>query len=317
MTDRTGSATVELEPGLLAEHPLLVIGVPCYNEAAYLERTLASIGRQTWRDFEVLISDNASTDATETIARAFCAGDERFRYYRQPANIGSCGNFNFIVDHSASRYILWIGAHDLIEADMVERHLQILEARPEVSVSQSAHAWVDLDDKFVERAEDGPLEGGTADDPERYLRSIGQNKNNIGANSIIRRDMLGTMRFTNVVGTDRILLSHLAFRGPFATLNDILYMRRTFAARAEANNYMERLTGRADEEEDWTAFAREYDRDFAVLLGDQPDAVRLRRKLALTLRYYLPVERRSLLTQGLWTIRRLRKWSGRMIAALR
>jgi hypothetical protein len=200
---------------------------------------------------------------------------------------------------------------------MVERHLHLLEARPEVSVSQSAHAWIDIHDRFVERAEDGELDGGGPDDPARYLRSIRQNANNIGANSVIRRTMLDNARFTDVVGTDRILLSHLAFRGPFATSDDILYHRRTFVERGDCNPYMERLTGRADEEEDWSAFAREYDRDFAILLGDRPDAVRLRRKLALTLRYYLPVERRSLLTQGLWTIRRLRKWSGRAVAALR
>ncbi len=298
---------------LILAHPVLVVGVPCYNEAEFLEATLQSLARQTWQDFAALISDNASTDATGEIARAFCARDPRFHYYRHPVNIGSSRNFNFLADHTASRYILWMGAHDLVEPNMIEHHVRQLEARPDVSLSQSAHAWVDTDDRFVERVEDGELDGGGPDDATRYLRSIGQNANNIGANSVIRRDMLEDMRFTDVVGTDRILLSHLAFRGPFATSSDVLYMRRTFAARASDNPYMERLTGHAGATEDWTAFAREYDRDFTSLLGDHPDTVRLRRRLALTLRYYLPVEPTSLLTRTLWMIRRLRKRSKKLI----
>lgn len=312
-----GASTGEAESAVLAAHPILIIGVPCYNEAEFLERTLQSLTDQTWRDFAVLISDNASTDDTGRIASAFCKNDNRFRYHKQSSNIGSGRNFNFILEHTTSRYILWMGAHDLIEPAMVERHIRLLERRPEVSVSQSAHAWIDTKDRFVERVDDGDLDGGDADDPDRYLRSIGQNRNNIGANSVIRRAMLNGVRFTDVVGTDRIMLSHLAFRGPFATDPDILYKRRTFATRSGNNPYMERLTGRSNAAEDWSAFAREYDRDFAGLLGDRADSDRLRRALALRLRYHLPVERSSLLTRALWTIRRVRKWSGKISGMMR
>ncbi len=294
-------------PAILLSHPLLVVGVPCYNEAEFLERTLQSIADQSWRDFAVLICDNASSDATGDIALEFCARNPRFHYYRQPANIGSSRNFNFVADHTASRYLLWMGAHDLIEPGMLERHIELLQSRPDVSVSQSAHAWIDTDDRFVERVEDGALDDGGENDAKRYLQSIGKNANNIAANSVIRRSMLGDRRFTDVVGTDRILLSHLAFRGPFSTFPDILYKRRTFAERLEHNPYMERLTGRVDAAEDWNAFAREYDSDFAALLGDRSDATRLRRALALTLRYHLPVRRNTLITRILWTVRRIRQ----------
>ena len=300
----------ESQGAILLTHPLLIIGVPCYNEAGFLERTLKSLASQSYSDFAVLISDNASTDGTGDIARDFCERDSRFHYHRQPVNIGSSRNFNFVADHTDSKYLLWMGAHDLIERSMLEQHIALLESRSEVSVSQSAHAWIDTEDRLVERIEDGALDGGGRDDAERYLRSIGRNLNNIAANSVIRRSMLGNCRFTDVVGTDRILLSHLAFRGPFATFPDILYMRRTFADRVERNPYMERLTGRADAAEDWTAFAREYDVAFAALLGDRPDAKRLRVRLALTLRYYLPVKRHSILTAILWTVRRIRRRIG-------
>lgn len=295
-------------PPVLVSHPAIVVGVPCHNEAEFLERTLTSLARQHWRNFAVLISDNASTDATGEIARAFCDKDARFHYHRQPKNIGSSRNFNFIADRTSSPYLLWMGAHDLVDPAMLEHHLRLLERRPAVSVSQSAHAWVDVDDRFVERIEDGDLDYGGPDDVKRYLDSIRRNRHNIGANSVIRRAMLGDMRFTDVVGTDRILLSHLAFRGPFATSPEILYRRRTFNNRP--NRYMERLTGQANAAEDWSAFAREYDRDLAGLLGERMFGTYLRLSLAVRLRYHLPVARTSLLTRVLWTLRRARKWLG-------
>lgn len=312
----------DAKSSILVAHPTIVIGVPCYNEDAFLMRTLDSIARQTWQDFEVLISDNASSDATGDLARDYCDKDPRFHYHCQATNIGSAGNFNFLRDRTDSRYLLWVGAHDRLDPTMLAHHLAVLEARPEVSVSQSAHAWIDVHDRFVERVEDGDLDFGGADDVRRYLRSIGQNRHNIGANSVLRRAMLGDVRFQNVVGTDRILLSHLAYRGPFANSAKTLYFRRTFDARTEENDYMARLVGNPNATKDWSAFAAEYDRDLAGLLGESAGSAPARRALALRLRYYLPVEQASFLTQVLWTLRRAHKWLGlaaiaRMVASWR
>ncbi|WP_446740909.1 glycosyltransferase family 2 protein [Sphingomonas sp. CFBP 13603] len=83
--------------------------MPCYYEAELIERTLQSLAHQAWQDFAMLISGDASTNATGEIGRVFFARDPCFHYYRQPANIDCSRNLNFVADHTASRSKLWMG----------------------------------------------------------------------------------------------------------------------------------------------------------------------------------------------------------------
>lgn len=75
----------------------ITIGVPVYNGAALLDESLACLARQTFRDFKVLIFDNASTDGTSDIGKAWAARDGRFHYVRQPRNVGAIDNFRDVL----------------------------------------------------------------------------------------------------------------------------------------------------------------------------------------------------------------------------
>ena len=74
--------------------PMISIGVPVYNGENYLAATLDSILAQSFSDFELIVSDNASTDGTEDVCRNYQARDTRIRYYRNPTNIGAAKNHN-------------------------------------------------------------------------------------------------------------------------------------------------------------------------------------------------------------------------------
>lgn len=89
----------------------LVIGMPVYNGERFLPQALDSLLGQTFRDFELLISDNASTDATESICRSYAARDSRIRYVRQAENLGAVGNFKFVVEQARAEFFMW-AAHD-------------------------------------------------------------------------------------------------------------------------------------------------------------------------------------------------------------
>jgi glycosyltransferase involved in cell wall biosynthesis len=82
---------------MTAKTPKISIGLPVRNGEEYLEESIDSILAQTFTDFELIISDNASTDRTEAICRAYAAKDRRIRYYRNPVNIGGAnyGNLTF------------------------------------------------------------------------------------------------------------------------------------------------------------------------------------------------------------------------------
>lgn len=108
----------------------VTIGVPVFNEAERLPRCLDLLRAQTFTDFEVLIFDNASEDATGEIAKAFCAGDRRFSYVRQTTNRGAIGNFSDALHAAQSPYFMWRAADDSADLDYLEVLHGLLAADP-------------------------------------------------------------------------------------------------------------------------------------------------------------------------------------------
>jgi glycosyltransferase involved in cell wall biosynthesis len=109
----------------------VTIGVPVYNGASTLRPVLDSILAQSYRNLKIVISDNASTDATETICREFAARDPRILYVRQPSNIGPDANFAFVLDQAGTEYFMWTAADDIRSADFVEENLRFLDSHPD------------------------------------------------------------------------------------------------------------------------------------------------------------------------------------------
>lgn len=91
--------------------PLLSIGMPVYNGAKHVRRAVDSLIAQTFTNFELIISDNASTDATEEICQECASRDKRIRYIRHPVNRGAPFNFHFVLKESKGTYFMW-AAHD-------------------------------------------------------------------------------------------------------------------------------------------------------------------------------------------------------------
>src|SRR5436190_13978533 len=101
--------------------PRLSIGVPVYNGEAFLAVTLESILDQSFTEFELIISDNASTDGTEEIARGIAARDERVRYHRNVANVGLAKNYNRLFSLASGEYFKWASADDVLLPGYLER----------------------------------------------------------------------------------------------------------------------------------------------------------------------------------------------------
>jgi glycosyltransferase involved in cell wall biosynthesis len=92
--------------------PLVSVGLPVYNGEASLGRALDSVLAQDFEDFELIISDNASTDGTPAICETYAGRDRRVRYYRNEKNIGANPNHNRVFDLSRGKYFAWM-AHDV------------------------------------------------------------------------------------------------------------------------------------------------------------------------------------------------------------
>ncbi len=103
------------------------IGIPVYNGGASLEQALRSINSQSFRDYEVIISDNASTDNTAQICREMAAIDPRIEYFRQENNIGAAANFKFVLDKAVGEYFHWLAADDTRSDNFLELNINFLE----------------------------------------------------------------------------------------------------------------------------------------------------------------------------------------------
>ena len=129
--------------------PKVAIGLPVYNGERYLEAALDAIQAQTFTDYEVVICDNASTDRTEAICRAYEARDQRIRYYRNPANIGAAPNFNRTFELADGEYFKWFAADDLITPDYLEQCVAALDRNPDAVLCYTRVLVIDDDGKVV------------------------------------------------------------------------------------------------------------------------------------------------------------------------
>ena len=106
--------------------PRLSIGIPVYNGESFLAQALDSLLAQTFHDFEIVISDNASTDRTPEICHAYVQRDPRVRYVRNPLNLGSVPNFNRVFEPSTAPLFKWAAHDDLHHETYLERCVRLL-----------------------------------------------------------------------------------------------------------------------------------------------------------------------------------------------
>src|SRR5882762_8401821 len=106
------------------------IGVPVYNGERYIAAALDCLISQTYQDLEIIVSDNASTDRTGEIVRAYAARDPRIKYHRNPTNIGAQPNYNRTFDFATGKYLKWHACDDLIAPTYIEKCVALLEADP-------------------------------------------------------------------------------------------------------------------------------------------------------------------------------------------
>ncbi len=216
--------------------PTLTVGLPVYNGAEYLSQSLDALLAQTYKDFELVISDNASSDETADICRDYAQRDERISYIRQPVNIGAAPNHNFLVGQARGRYFKWASHDDLYAPELLEKCVQVLESRPDAVL---AHCWDALIDEGGRVLQAAPYALDTANpSPSARLRSLLYTRGGNDFYGVIRTD---TLRRVGPHGTyynaDRTIVSSLCLQGPFLQVPEVLYWRRDHEHRASRGGH--------------------------------------------------------------------------------
>lgn len=119
--------------------------MPLYNGEKYLREALDCLRKQEFTDYEVIISDNASTDSTADICRSFAEENHKVRFYPQPKNIGAVPNFNFVLDKAVGTYFIWFSHDDGWAPDYLRKCVAVLDSRPEVVLCFSDVDFMDAD----------------------------------------------------------------------------------------------------------------------------------------------------------------------------
>jgi len=119
----------------------IVIGVPVFNGAKTLPCILDSILAQTFDEFEILLSDNASSDATEQICNEYLKRDCRVHYVRHKISLGAALNFKYILDHVDAPYFMWWADDDFRSRDFLEENIHFLESNIKYAASSSPNCF--------------------------------------------------------------------------------------------------------------------------------------------------------------------------------
>ena len=112
----------------MTSNPKLTIGMPVYNGELFIKKAIESILDQTFTDFELIMSNNSSSDSTEKICQDFIDKDNRIQIHTQKKNIGIHRNFNFLLSKAKGEYFAWAAVDDYLDNDFMEKNLKILES---------------------------------------------------------------------------------------------------------------------------------------------------------------------------------------------
>ena len=222
----------EVAPVPTQRVPRLSIGLPVYNGEPFLTEALDALLAQTFQDFELVISDNASTDSTEAICREYARRDPRIRYVRQAVNIGSAANHSAVITMSRGEFFKWASDDDLYAPELLERCIKVLDDNPDVVL---AHAWDAFIDETGATIEVVPYRLETAD-PRAWvrLRSLLLVSGGNDIYGVIRSTLLAREGFHGSHhNADRTLVAKLALAGPFQQVPEVLYFRRDHPGRTE------------------------------------------------------------------------------------
>jgi len=206
------------------------IGLPVYNGERFLKAAIDAILAQTVVDFELIISDNASTDMTEKICRSY--KDPRIRYYRSETNKGAAWNYNRVFQLATGKYFKWAAHDDVIAPDFLQRCVDALDDDPSAVLCQGQIKMIDEEGIVIKNH---PLRPKLQSSKPHHRFSEMMLKHHISLHifGLIRSD---TLRKTKLIdfygGSDRVLLAHLALLGRFIELPQYLFFSRLHAQQS-------------------------------------------------------------------------------------
>jgi len=210
---------------MIGNKPRVSIGLPVFNGEKYLRQALNSILAQTYQNFELIISDNASTDRTPRICRDYAAQDSRIHYYRNKRNLGATRNYNRAFELSSGEYFKWAAHDDVLAPEFLSSCVSVLDQEPSIVLCHSKTARID--------------ENGVVVGTDNYKTIIDSQKPHERFGDLISRNpwwmIFGVIRadafrmtplMGDYIGADWNLLAEIGLIGRLYEIPEVLFFRR-------------------------------------------------------------------------------------------
>ena len=211
--------------------PKVTIGLPVFNGEKYLAQAVDSILAQTFEDFELLISDNASTDGTPEICEHYVKADKRVQYFRNKVNLGAAPNFNGLVPKARGMYFKWAACDDLLEPDFLRACIEALDTSPDAVLSFSDVVVIDAEGEQI-KLDHGWKEVKSPNPRVRFRRLVRPH----GCREIFGVIRLNDLRRTRLIlgafHGDGVLLAQLGLLGSFVRVPELLFRSRSHSEQS-------------------------------------------------------------------------------------
>jgi len=222
--------------------PAITVGMPVFNDGAFLRQALDSVLAQTFTDFTLIISDDASTDGSERICQEYAGKDARITFVQQPRNLGISRNMRFLRDQARSPYFAWVGDDDVWADRFLERLWRSLEERPSAVVAFCTYVLMDELGRPMGRERDFDYGAAT---PARRLKHFLQESDDCFGYGLIRAAAVRDAPFPRWPWPNRNQaynnifpsLCHYLVEGDYVHISGApLYFKRVKATEARRHN---------------------------------------------------------------------------------
>jgi glycosyltransferase involved in cell wall biosynthesis len=208
-----------------SKNPRVSIGIPIYHGEIFLEETLQCLLNQSFRDFEIIITDNNPGGEVQAKAEAYAGKYEFIRYIIHPKNQGALQNWNSLIPLARGEYFLYAGAHDLLSENALERMVDTLDRYPSVVLAYAPTQFISSDgipfDKDI-----GLLDTTGSSMVQRYIQVMWGNQEALYG--LMRMDSIRRTRLQKmIVGSGAVWLAEMALFGEFKVCCDTLRYRRS------------------------------------------------------------------------------------------
>ncbi|MCK5145246.1 glycosyltransferase [bacterium] len=207
--------------------PKVTVGLPVCNGERFLSEAIESVLSQDFEDFELIISDNGSTDSTYDICMEYAGRDKRIKYYQFKKNMGAQSTGGRLIAASSGEYFLWAADDDLREPNMISECLRVIENDDSIVLCYPKIKNIDETGNALPSKND--YVKANHDLPEDRFRSILWNLTVCSMfYGLIRSDALHQVHLTSTRshGSDHVFLGELSLFGRFVQVPQELFIRR-------------------------------------------------------------------------------------------